>query len=62
MQALSQLSYSPTEAGREGKGGSPWLSTSPRRVCRYLAIGDRDQLMVPVASLCRLTSKAAIES
>jgi hypothetical protein len=29
-------------------------------VCRYLAIGDRDQLMVPVASLCRLTTKPAI--
>jgi len=28
MQALSQLSYSPTEVGREGTGRLPCLSTS----------------------------------
>ena len=33
MQALSQLSYSPTDVGGEGTGRLPCLSTSQKSVC-----------------------------
>ena len=51
MQALSQLSYSPTEVGREGTGGLPRLSTSepgPTRGLQDVAddVGDAVSLTI----------------